>query len=267
MGLPRLKRALPRSAARAGSGAARPLTLLLLASELAVPGCAADEAGERARVVPRDLTVTALPGGTGVLELSALTLLEGARGIELYAAVTNAGDRAACSAALSVELFDEAERSLSAGVGGLLTQQLYRVTDGSQSVAACIGRGEVGMASITDWSTEVALDGVRHVVYRCPYFALDVEPIDGIEIDELRSVAGNGETAYSGTLVNRLDVPVSNPSVTVFPINRAGRPLGAAVASEAIDVAPGESWRFETSSLDTAGVDQRAFPTGAIGTR
>lgn len=208
--------------------------------------------------------MTALAGGNGVLEVIALTLREGPNNLELYAALENTGDMHACSAALSVELFDRAEQPLAAGIGGLLTQHFYRLTDGSATIAACVGPGEVTMTAVTDLAPEIALEDVAHVVYRCPYFALDVVAIDGLSIREVKAVKRGSRTAYTGELENQLDVAVTNPSVSVFPTNRAGRPLGVALGSASLEIPPGGSWTFETESVSVSGVDQVAYPAGAL---
>jgi hypothetical protein len=231
-----------------------------------------------ALIVPEGLDVTALAGGNGVLTLIALTLRRGARGLELFAALRNEGERPACDAALSVELFDQNEQSLAAGIGGLHSAHFYRLTDGSDSLAACVGPGEVSMAALRDWPAELALEDVGFVVYRCPYFALDVVPIAGLSLRQLKSARSSAGMAYTGTLVNELDVAVTNPSVTVFPVNRVGRPLGAALASATLELRPGGSWAFETDSLeargsareqnlDVPGADFVAYPAGALDLR
>lgn len=220
-----------------------------------------------ARIVPEGLSVSALPGGSGVLELVALTVRpvrQGAAQLEVYAAVANRGDVAACSAALSVELFDEAGRSLGAGIGGLPTERFYRRTDGSDAIAACVAPGEISMAAITDFAADIALEEVAQVVYRCPYFALDVVPIEGLTLSDVRRVARDGGTAFTGVLHNGLERVLRNPSVTVFPVNRVGRPLGAVIASDSVQVAPGGRWVFETRAVDAGGVDHRAYPAGAL---
>lgn len=223
------------------------------------------DAGDDALIVPEGLSVTALAGGNGVLELIAFTLREGASSTEAYAALRNVGDIPACSAAVSIELFDTTEQSLAAGIGGLLTQHFYRLTDGSGSIAACVAPGEVTMAAITDLPADIAIEDVGYVVYRCPYFALDGAPIAGLSISQLTSIRGSAGTAYSGTLLNELDVAVSNPSVTVFPVNRVGRPLGVATGSGTVEVPPGGKWTFETNAVGVAGVDHFAYPAGALG--
>lgn len=222
------------------------------------------EAGDDALIIPQGLSVTALAGGNGVLEVIALTLRKGERNTELYAALRNNGDIPACDAAFSVELFDKTDQSLAAGIDGLLTQHSYRLTDSSGSIAACVGPGDVTMAAVTDLPGDIVIEDVGHVVYRCPYFALDVVPIDGLTISQVKSVTSAAGTAYTGMLVNGLEVAVSNPSVTVFPINRIGRPLGRATGTSTVEVPPGGSWAFETNSVSTRGVDYVAYAAGSL---
>jgi hypothetical protein len=57
-------------------------------------------ADDDALVVPERLSVTALAGGNGVLDVIALTLRAGAHNSEIYAALLDVGDRPACSAAV-----------------------------------------------------------------------------------------------------------------------------------------------------------------------
>jgi hypothetical protein len=217
--------------------------------------------GRDAAFVPEGLRVVALAGGNGVLEVTALTLRTG----ELLAALRNMGDVPACHAAFSVELFDAAGQSLAAGITGLLTQQFYRRTDGSGAIAACVAPGEQTMAAIMDLPAELATEDVATVVYRCPYFALDVEPIAGLVVERVDVVARHGRSAYAGTLVSALDVSVDRPSVTVFPVNRAGRPLGVALGRSDVRVPPSGRWAFETSTVELPGADWVAFPAGALG--
>jgi hypothetical protein len=231
---------------------------------LFVAACSSAASEHAERIVPDDLSVTALAGGNGVLDLIALTLRKGSGGTELYAALQNNGDSPACDAALAVELFDKAEDSIAAGIGALWTQHLYRLTDGSGSIAACAGPGDVTMAALTDWPSDIAIDDVGTIVYRCPYFALDVEPIAGLSLDDVKSVTRSTGSAYTGSFVNSLDVAVNNPSVAVFPVNRVGRPLGVATASGTNEIPPGGSWSFETNTVDALAIDFVAYPTGAF---
>lgn len=244
--------------------------LLLPAAVLLPLACSSatgERGGEDALIVPEDLRVTALAGGTGVLELIALTLRAGASGTAVYAALRNGGDVPACSAAFSIELFDAAEQSLAAGIGGLLTQRFYQLTDGSGEVAACVGPGDVSMASVTDLPSDLTVEEVAAIVYRCPYFALDVRPIAGITVTGVKSETDGAGSVYTGVFRNGLDVAVERPSVSVFATNRAGRPLDLAIASAAIAVPPGGTWSFETSSVDASASDYAAYPAGALADR
>ena len=53
-------------------------------------------------------------------------------------------------------------------------------------------------------------------------------------------------------------------SVSVFPLNRVGRPLGVATSSATLDVPPGGAWTFETSTVDDPGVAYAAFAAATI---
>lgn len=230
-------------------------------------GCGADTDARAAssRIVPEDLSVMALEGGNGVLDVTGLTLRRGSQALEVFAALKNVGDVPACSAAFSIELFDRQEQSVAAGITGLLSQHFFRLTDGSETTAACVAPGDVTMAAITDLPAELAVEDIGTIVYRCPYFALDVVPIDGLEVDRVERVQAGGETSFAGRVVNRFDVTVENPSVSVFPIDRSGRPLGMVSVSEALELSPRGRWDFKTPGIAAAdGDDYAVFPAGAI---
>ena len=225
---------------------------------------AVEDEAEQARFMPEGLSVSALAGGAGVLDLTALTLQRRGEKVELYAALKNVGDVPACSAALSVELFDAGGQSLAAGIGGLLTQRFFRRTDGSDTLAACVAPGDITMAAVLDLPSELVVQEVRSLVYRCPYFALDVEPIASVTIRDVKRVQQGAASGYRGTLVNGLAVALNKPSVSVFPVNGAGRPLGMLSASAAMELEPGGTWSFETDALPVRGADQVAFPAGEL---
>ncbi len=221
-------------------------------------------AGDVSLVVPESVEIVPLDGGTGVLELFALTLSEQSQGLEAYAAVRNVGTTYACSAALSLELYDAAEQSLGAGIGSLLTENFQRLTDGSGTIASCVEPGDVAMAVVRDFPAGFAPGSVAFAVYRTPYFELAVEPIDGLSVSELERVPLSVGYAYTGTFVNGFDVAVTNPSVTVFPVNGVQRPLGAAIANGTLEVPSSGTWMFTTSGVEAAGVSEVAFPVAAL---
>jgi hypothetical protein len=214
-------------------------------------------AGDDSRIVPEGLDATAKPGGCGSLDLVALTLQRG----ELYAALKNAGAAPACSPVFSVELFDADQQFLATGLGGLLVQRFYRAADAAGSVVACVAPGDTTMVAITDLPSDIVVEDVAHVVYWCNYWAVDdAAALAGISITDVRAVTREEGVAYTGTLVNALEVALSGPSVAIFPLNRVGRPLGVALGVGVDEVLPGGSWQFETNTVHDAGVDRAAYP-------
>ena len=225
-----------------------------------IASCAAEPDGDGTRIVPAELEVSPLPGGNGVLEVVALTLQRGADGTELFAAVKNTGDTPACDAAFSVELYDRAQQPLAAGIGGLRVQRFYALADEPSTIVGCVGPGDVAMASVADLPAELAIEDVTFAVYRCPYHALDVTPVDGLTVRWLRRAGAR----YTGTLVNDFAVAVRDPAVTIYLMDRAGRPL-AATSSAGSEVIPaGGSWMFETTPVTVSAVDYVAYPAGAL---
>jgi hypothetical protein len=212
------------------------------------------------RIAPAGLNVTARSGGCGVLSMVGLTLRRGIDNGELYAAFKNDGTSPACSPSFSVEIFDKAEQPLATGLGGLLVDGFYRLKDGSETVAGCVGPGDTAMVAITDLPAELALEDVGQVIYGCNFWILEVSPIEGISISDVKRVRHGGGVSYTGALVNGLDVALSSPAVAVFSLNGAGRPLGVAFGKGAVDVPPGASWQFETHLVMEAGVDWAAYP-------
>jgi len=215
--------------------------------------------GAEPLIIPEGITVSPTPGGNGVFNVIALTLREGTSGAELYAAVKNEGDEKGCSPAFSVEIFDKADQTLAVGVSGLLVQSFFRLTDGSSTIAACVAPGEVSMVAIKGLPADLSLQDVGRIDYRLNYWNLDAVPIAGVSIHDVQPVMRGAGVAYTGTFVNGFDVSMDSPSVNVFPINRVGRPLGVAVARRSAELAPGDSWEFDTDSVTETGVDQVAF--------
>jgi hypothetical protein len=220
---------------------------------------------DQASIIPAGLSVSAVEGGNGVLDVIALTLRAGTSATELYAALRNDGDTPACGAGFSVELFDHSGTSLAASITGLLANDLYRFTDGTGTVVSCVGPGDIAMGAILDFPAGLAIDDVASVAYRTPYFALPdmVEHIDAhLSVSGLTPVAASDGTTYTGTVTNGLDFTLSNPAVTVFPVTCAGRPLGAATAMGTVDLPSHGTWSFQTNSVGDAGADAVAYPTG-----
>ena len=207
------------------------------------------------------MEVTTPAGACGVLSLTALTLHQGQTNAELYAALKNIGGTPACSPAFSVTVFDRAENAVATGIAGVLVRHFYRLVDGSNTLAACVGPGDVSLLSIRDLPPELVISDVGRLEYRCTFWALDVVPAGSLSVADVRSLPGDSSVTFAGSLVNGLDVALDTPSVAVFPLNRVGRPLGVALGAGAAQLPPGASWDFETTPVSDAGVEQAAYPT------
>ena len=223
-----------------------------------------NQSSDDAAIAPAGLAVSALEGGNGVLDLIALTLRAGASATEVYAALQNDGDVPACSAGVSVQLFDESGQSIAASITGLFSNKLYRFTDGSGTIVSCVAPGSIAMGAILDLPADIVIEDVASIVYQTPYFALDVAPVAGhLDVSGMKAVPMSDGTAFTGTVVNGLDFTLTDPAVSVFPVNCAGRPLGVATANGSGDVPPRGTWSFQTNSVDTVGVDAAAYPTAS----
>jgi len=201
-----------------------------------------------------------LPGGHGVLEMFALTVRRGPTHTEMYAALKNVGEHAVCDGALTIELYDKDGMSVAAGIGGLLSDHVFRLKDGSGNIAACVAPGEVTMASMTDLSPDLDLDNLGFAVYRNPYFGIEVDQIGTFTVSEVVASTSDAGTSYTGKVSNDIDIPAENPTVMIFPLNSVGRPLGMATGSGTVALEPGDSFSFETSA-DVAGMSYHAYAT------
>jgi hypothetical protein len=223
---------------------------------------AAGMAGDDLLFVPEGLATTDRDGAGG-LELIAYTLVQRATGAEFYAAVRNDAAMPVCEAGLMTDFIDQGGALVTSATSVLSSGDLYRFTDGSGVILPCITPGEIAMSVSTELPIVVAELGALE--YRFPAFPLDgVVLIDGLTVSELSTISSGTQTAYTGALTNGLEGAVSNPKVTIFPLNRVGRPLGAATSSGTTDLPAGGSWAFETTAVDDVGVDSVAYPAASI---
>ncbi|CAN97091.1 putative exported protein [Sorangium cellulosum So ce56] len=220
--------------------------------------------GEGLRFVPEGLSSTDMDEDGAGLELVAFTLVQGAAGPELYAAVRNDGETPSCDAGLMFYFIDKADQLVTTWGGSLLSGRLYRLDDGSGVMIPCIAPGEIAMTGSADLPGELVIEELGYLKHRFPAFTVDVVPVDAVTVSEVKTVGRGAGSAYTGTLENRLDVAVSDPKITVFPVNRAGRPLGMATSSAAADIPPGGIWTFETTTVGDVGAGHVAYPTVSV---
>jgi hypothetical protein len=121
------------------------------------------------------------------------------------------------------------------------------------------------MTALTQLPPEIVLSELGHLKHDFPAFTVaGVVPLPGVGVGKLTTVGTASGSAYRGTLTNGLGRVLSGAKVTVFPVNRVGRPLGVATTSVGMELPAAGSWMFETSSVRDLGVGYAAFAGGAV---
>jgi hypothetical protein len=221
--------------------------------------------GDDRLFVPEDLPNTPRAGEVGVtLKLVASTLVQGPTAAALYAAVRNDGNAPSCEAGMMTDFIDKAGQTVVSVGTALYSKQLYRLD--ATTVISCIDPGQIAMAAATNLPAEIVIGELGSLTHTFPTFGgFDaLVPVAGFTVSQVATIAKGDGSAYTGTLSNGFDTTVSAPTVTIFPVNRVGRPLGAATASSTIDIPPGGSWSFETSAVSDLGVDYVAYPSASL---
>lgn len=225
--------------------------------------------GAWGNTTPDDLFAPAGMPNVGLSETAALqvytaTLKSGARGLELYVGVCNRSDWHQCSAAMQVELSDNTEQVVATVSTSVHSGRLFRFSE-SPYPLSCVAPGEIGMAAVTEFPEGVALTDVASLGYRFSVFQIDVvTPVVGVRVDQVEAFEAPGGVAFRGKVINDSDAPVTDPGVSVFPINEAGRPLGYAAASAAVEILPAGDWSFETTAVTERGAGQVTFALANI---
>ena len=244
------------------------LPVVALVLPLACSACSDGTAatpGDGRLFVPEDLPNTPRAGEVGVtLKLVAWTLVQGPTAAELYAAVRNDGNAPSCEAGMMTDFIDKAGQTVVSVGTALQSKQLYRLD--ATTIISCIDPGQIAMSASTNLPAEVVIGELGSLTHTFPTFGgFDgLVPVSGFTISQVATVAKGAGSAYTGSLTNGFDTTASGPGVTIFPVNRVGRPLGAATASATTDIPPGESWSFETSAVNDLGVDYVAYPAASI---
>jgi hypothetical protein len=221
--------------------------------------------GDDRLFVPEGLPNTSADGDEkGRLMLVAFTLVPGPTGLELYAAVKNDGQVPSCNAGMMIQFYDKGGQHLPEyDLGtGLQSQELYRLD--ANTVLGCIDPGQIAMTS-AKLPAALGLDNLGSLTHTFPTFIVDgIVHIGGFTVTGVKAVPKDAGGAYTGQLTNGLDVTVSAPSVSIFPVNRVGRPLGVATSVGTADVPPGGSWTFQTDTVNDLGAGFAAYPGASI---
>ena len=239
----------------------RGLALVALVLPLACSRSTPDHATDS--FVPEGLSNTNMDGQDVGLILVAFTLVQEATGPKLYAAARNDGDTPACEAGMTTTFVDKADQVVTESGSVLQSGRLYTLNDGT--IITCIAPGQIAMTASTDLPSSMMIDQLGYLKHLFPAFTVPgVVPIPGLSVSDVQTVATDAGNAYTGKVTNGLDLTVSAPSVSIFPLNRVGRPLAMATNTATSDIPPGGSWTFETSAVDDLGVDYVAYPTATM---
>jgi hypothetical protein len=228
------------------------------------PGGGAVPAGDARTFVPEGLPNEELGEQPGGLTLVAFTLAEGGSGLELYAAIANESDAPACNIGMMIEFYDREQRLVTSMGVPVSSGGFFRLDDGSGAVISCLPKGSVAMAASTELPPEVVLEELGSLKHNFPAFEVGGVFLEGVSIGKLAPATAGAESTYRGTLTNGLDDTLRAATVTVFPVNRVGRPLGVARSGASTDIPAGDTWTFETSAVRDVGVGYVAYAGGSI---
>jgi hypothetical protein len=220
--------------------------------------------GDDRLFVPDGLPSTLQAGQEGIaLTLIASTLVQGATSAELYVAVRNDGTSTYCNAGIVTDFIDKNGQTVAEAGAGFQGQQLYQLDP--TTILNCIDPGDIVMAASPSLPAEVVIGELSGMTHRFPAFGGDgLTRLGSFTVSQVQVVAMGAASAYQGVFTNPLSLTATAPSVTIFPVNRVGRPLGAATSSATIDVSPGGTWSFETSTVNDPGVDHAAYPGASV---
>jgi hypothetical protein len=220
--------------------------------------------GDDRAFVPEGLANDEIGEQPGGLTLVAFTLAPGVSGLELYAAIANDGDQPACEIGMIVEFYDKEQRLLTSAGVPVHSGGFFRLDDGSGTVISCLPEGRVAMAALTELPPEVVLEELGSLKHNFPAFEVSGAFLEGVRVGKLTVASADAGSTYRGTLTNLLEVTLLAPRVTVFPVNRVGRPLGVATSMASTELPSGGSWTFETSPVRDAGVAYEVIADGSV---
>ena len=164
---------------------------------------------------------------------------------------------------MTIDFVDKAGQPVATVGTALRAKQLYRLD--ATTIIGCIDPGQIAMTATTNIPASVVIADLGALKHKFPTFGVPgIVPVAGFTVTQVATIAKGAGHAYTGTFTNGLDTAVTAPSVTIFPLNRVGRPLGVATSSGTADIAPGGTWSFETTAVTDPGVTFSAFPAASI---
>ena len=120
-----------------------------------------------------------LSGEGSGLTLIALTLIEGANGAELYAAVRNDDPTPACSAGMMTNFIDKNDVVVTTTGANLESGKYFRINDGSGVILPCVAPGQIAMTALTELPESVVIAELGRWSTRSRPSALTLFPLTG----------------------------------------------------------------------------------------
>jgi hypothetical protein len=118
------------------------------------------------------------------------------------------------------------------------------------------------MSAATGLPSDIVIEKLGHLQHRFPAFMIDgITPVETFDVSEVQAIAKGDGKGYTGKVINRFDKTLTEPSVVIFPVNRVGRPLGAATSKTMTELPPGSNWSFESTDVVDFGVGYVAYPS------
>jgi hypothetical protein len=195
--------------------------------------------------VPEEYVGTVVSPG---MEVVAHTIREGTLGLEWLMAVKNTGAAHLCAVDVQYAFLDAGGVELGSGFG-LLDVGLERGSNGTGGLTNCLAPGKVGMLSDTLALGDVDVTKIAKVTHEFGAIILtDAVATDDIKVSGVTAVpSGTSGNVFTGSVDNDSAEGVKNPSVAIYGLNAAGRPLFVSKAIQLTTIAAGASWMFETT--------------------
>jgi len=165
---------------------------------------------------------------------------------------------------MTTYFLDQAAQVVTTSSSVLESAHFYRLDTGV--IIRCVAPGEIAMTGQAELPKEIVLEELGSLQHAFPAFTVDaIAPIEALTVSDVKTVTTGVGTLYAGTLRNGLDVSASSPRVTIFPVNRVGRPLSMATTTGAGNELPASgSWSFETGNVDAEGVSIAVYPSATF---
>lgn len=181
------------------------------------------------------------------MEVVAHTIREGRLGPEWLMAVKNVGTAHLCAIDVQYSFLDAGGVELGKG-SRLLDVQIERGSNGTGGFTNCLTPGKIGMLSDTLALSDVDVTKIAKVTHAFGALILtDAVASDDIKVSGVEAVPDGTGKVFTGSLDNDADEPVKNPSVAIYGLNSAGRPLFKSEALALTTIAAGGSWMFKTN--------------------